>query len=141
MGLTTKPVPKAGAMVSVAHNNAQPAQAARVPGHAPRAQVRVQAAHHVVIRRAITARHHVVMPQQRVHAHPTVPVARSEPAQVWVLVRVRGLVPVRQADQPHVAPAATRQIAHVVRLCSTSNLYAHRLAAPACKIRHHEYSN
>ena len=128
-------------MVNAARSNAQLAQAAQVPGLGPHDQAKGQLTHHVVIRRAIAALHHVVMPQQRVHAHPTVPVARSEPAQVWVLVRVRGLVPVRQADQPHVAPAATRQIAHVVRLCSTSNLYAHRLAAPACKIRHHEYSN
>ena len=128
-------------MVSAAHSSAQLAQAAQVPGLGPRDQAKGQLTHHVVIRRAIAALHHVVMLRPQVRAHLTAPVARSEPAQAWVLVRVRGLVPVRQADQPHVAPAATRQIAHVVRLCSTSNLYAHRLAAPACKIRHHEYSN
>ena len=141
MGPTTKPVPKAGAMVSVVHNNALHALAAQVLGHAPGARVKVQAAHHVAIHRAIAVRHQDVMPQPRVHAHRTAPPARSEPAQAWVLEHVRGRVPVRQAGQPHVAPVATRLIAHVVRLCSTSNLHAHRLAAPACKIHHHEYSN
>ena len=126
---TTKPAPKAGAMVSAARSNAQPAQAAQVPGLGPHDQAKGQLTHHVV------------MPQPRVHARPTAPVAQSEPARVWALAPVRGLVPVRQAGQPHAAPAATRQIAHVVRLSLTSNLYAYRLAAPACKIHHHEYSN
>jgi hypothetical protein len=79
--------------------------------------------------------------QQRVRAHLTAPVARSEPAQVWVPVLVLVRVPVHQVAQRLAAPAAIRQTAHAVRLSSTSNLHAHRLAAPACKIRHHEYSN
>ena len=136
-----KPVPKAGAMVNAARNNAQLAPAARVPGHAPRVQVRVQAAHRVVIHKAIAARHHVVTPRPQVLALLTAPVARSEQAQVWVLVPALGRVPEHQAGQPHAAPAAIRQSAHVVRLSLTSKLHAHRLAAPACKIRHHEYSN
>ena len=136
-----KPVPKAGAMVNVGRNNAQLAPAARVPGHAPRVQVRVQAAHRVVIHKAIAARHHVVTPRPQVLALLTAPVARSEQAQVWVLAHVPGRVPVHQVAQRLAAPVATKQIALVVQLFSTSNLHAHRLAAPACKIRHHEYSN
>ena len=128
-------------MVNAARSNDQLAQAAQVPGLGPRDQAKGQLTHHVVIRRAIAALHHVVMLRPQVRAHPTAPVARSEPAQAWVLAHVQGRVPVRQVAQPPVAPVAIRQIAHVARLYLTSNLHAHRLAAPACKIRHHEYSN
>ena len=124
-----RPAPKAGAMVNVARSNAQHAQVARVPGHAPRAQAKAQAAHHVV------------MPLPRVRAHPTAPVAQSEPAQAWVLAPALGRAPVHQAAQRRAAPAAIQPADHVVRLSLTSNLHAYRLAQPACKIRHHEYSN
>ena len=138
---TTKPVPKADATVSAAHNNARPAPAARVLGLDPHVQAKAQPTHHVVMHRATAARHHAVMLRPQVRAHLTAPVARSEPAQAWVPVRGLGRVPVRQVAQPPVAPVAIRQIAHVARLSLASNLHAHRLAAPACKIRHYEYSN
>ena len=128
-------------MVSDAHSSARHVLVAQVLGLAPHDQAKVQAAHPAVIRRATAARHHAVMPRLQVLAPLTAPVPRSEPAPAWVLVLVRGHVLVRQVAQPPAAPVATKQIAHVVRLSSTSNLHVHRLAAPACKIRHHEYSN
>ena len=128
-------------MVSAAPSNVQPAPAVQVLGLAPHDQAKGQLTHPAVIRRATAARRHVVMPRPQVLAHPTAPVARSEPAQAWVLALVRGHILVRQVAQPPAALVATKQIAHVVRLSLTSKSHAHRLAAPACKIRHHEYSN
>ena len=128
-------------MVSAVHSSAQHAPVAQVPGRAQRAQAKGLAVHHVVIHRATAAQRHVVMHRPQVLALLTAPVARSEPAQAWALAHVPVRVLVHQVAQPPAAPVATKQIAHVVRLSLTSKLHAHRLATPACKIRHHEYSN
>ena len=71
----TKPAPKVGATVSVARSSAQHAPVGRVPGHAQRAQAKGPAVRRAVIRRATTARRHVVMPQRRVREHRIAPVA------------------------------------------------------------------
>ena len=109
-------------MVSAAYNNAQLAPVVQVAGHAPSAQAKGPAVHRVVIRRATAARHHAVTPPPGVYARPIAPVARSEPAQAWAQVPALGRVPEHQAGQPHAAPAAIRQIAHVVRLSLTIDI-------------------